>query len=169
MIWARRARRRGRRRALCWSIDPWAGPREWQWQLDGVLRGRPESLGASGRGPAGWDRAREEDPDHAVLSRTGFESAGRHGICEEHHWTIRELARYVRPASFPPPPVFAERGAEFHAVSPPRSAPRRPWRPRRKGLLRLRTGPQARPSVTAGKPRSQLTGGHARRSSPPVL
>lgn len=67
------------------------------------------------RVPAGWDRARKQDPDHDVLSRAGFESAGHHEFSVEHHWTIRERAGYIRSTSFLPPPVLAKHAAEFDA------------------------------------------------------
>ncbi|MCC5475638.1 class I SAM-dependent methyltransferase [Streptomyces barringtoniae] len=101
--------------ALCWSTSPWTGPRDWQRALDGLLRRWQNALDASGRVPAGWDQARKQDPDHDVLSRAGFEPAGLHEFSVEHHWTIRELAGYIRSTSFLPPPVLAEHAAEFDA------------------------------------------------------
>ncbi|MER5185377.1 class I SAM-dependent methyltransferase [Streptomyces sp. NPDC002896] len=101
--------------ALCWSTGPWTGPQDWQRALDSLLRTWQDSLGASGRVPPGWDRARQQDPDHDVLSRAGFEPAGRHEFSVEHHWTIRELAGYIRSTSFLPPSVLADRAAEFDA------------------------------------------------------
>ncbi|MFF3915961.1 hypothetical protein ACFYZB_21180 [Streptomyces sp. NPDC001852] len=99
--------------ALCWSTGPWAGPRNWQRALDGILRRWQNSLGASGRVPAGWDEARKQEPDHDVLSRAGFEPAGHHEFFVEHHWTIPELAGYIRSTSFLPPPVLADHANDF--------------------------------------------------------
>ncbi|MEU6275641.1 hypothetical protein ABZ871_24975 [Streptomyces populi] len=101
--------------ALCWSTSPWAGPHDWQRALDGLLRRWRNALDASGRVPAGWDRARRHDPDREVLSRAGFEFGGRHDFCREHRWTIGELAGHVRSTSFLPPPVLADHAAEFDA------------------------------------------------------
>ncbi|MFF0000107.1 class I SAM-dependent methyltransferase [Streptomyces avermitilis] len=101
--------------ALCWSTGPWTGPRDWQRALDSLLRTWQNALGASGRVPAGWDQARQQVPDHDVLSRAGFEPVGRHEFSVEHHWTIRELAGYIRSTSFLPPPVLADHTAEFDA------------------------------------------------------
>ncbi|MEV6028853.1 class I SAM-dependent methyltransferase [Streptomyces sp. NPDC052036] len=50
--------------ALCWSTSPWVGPRDWQQALDRLLRSWQNTLGASGRVPPGWNRARQHDPDH---------------------------------------------------------------------------------------------------------
>ncbi|MFD8393715.1 hypothetical protein ACFV2N_32050 [Streptomyces sp. NPDC059680] len=83
--------------------------------LAGLLRRWQNALDASGRVPASWDQARKQDPDHDVLSRAGFEPAGLHEFSVEHHWTIRELAGYIRSTSFLPPPVLAEHAAEFDA------------------------------------------------------
>jgi len=101
--------------ALCWSTSPWAGPRDWQRALDRMLRSWQDALGAAGRVPPGWDQPRRQDPDRDVLSRAGFESAGRYEFPVEHHWTIPELAGHVRSTSFLPPPVLAGRAAEFDA------------------------------------------------------
>ena len=73
------------------------------------------TLGASGRVPPGWDRARQHDPDHEVLSRAGLDVAGRHEFSVEYHWTIPELAGHIRSTSFLPPSVLADQAAEFDA------------------------------------------------------
>ncbi|MFE2432047.1 class I SAM-dependent methyltransferase [Streptomyces sp. NPDC059373] len=101
--------------ALCWSTSPWAGTQDWQRTLDSMVRTWQNALGASGRVPPGWDRARQRDPDHAASSRAGFEPAGRHEFSVEHHWTIPELAGHIRSTSFLPPPVLADHAAEFDA------------------------------------------------------
>jgi hypothetical protein len=101
--------------ALCWSTSPWAGSQNWQRALAGVLRKWQNALGAAGRVPPGWDEPRQRDPDHDVLSRAGFEPAGRHRFPVEHHWTIRELAGHIRSTSFLPPPVLADHAAAFDA------------------------------------------------------
>ncbi|MGW1030252.1 class I SAM-dependent methyltransferase [Streptomyces sp. NPDC002577] len=101
--------------ALCWSTGPWTGPQGWQRALDNLLRTWQNALGASGRVPSGWEQARKQDPDHAVMSRAGFAPAGRHEFSVEHHWTIAELAGHIRSTSFLPPPVLADHAAEFDA------------------------------------------------------
>ncbi|WP_329138436.1 class I SAM-dependent methyltransferase [Streptomyces sp. NBC_01476] len=101
--------------ALCWSTSPWAGTHDWQRALDRLLRRWQNDLGASGRVPPGWDQARKRDPDHAVLSRAGFEPAGRHEFAVEYQWAIGELAGHIRSTSFLPPSVLASHAAEFDA------------------------------------------------------
>lgn len=101
--------------ALCWSTSPWTGPREWQRALAGMLRTWQNALGAAERVPPGWDQARRRLPDHEVLSRAGFEPAGRHEYPVEHRWTIAELAGHLRSTSFLPPSVLAGHAAEFDA------------------------------------------------------
>jgi hypothetical protein len=97
------------------STSPWAGPLDWQRAFDGVLRRWRGVLGADGRVPAGWERARRRDPDRDVLARAGFEPGGRHEFAVEHSWTTPELAGHVRSTSFLPATVLGERGAEFDA------------------------------------------------------
>jgi SAM-dependent methyltransferase len=101
--------------ALCWSTSPWAGPLDWQQALDRLLRSWQNALGASGRVPPGWDRARQQEPDHEVLARAGFDVAGRHEFPVEYHWTMPELAGHIRSTSFLPPSVLADRASEFDA------------------------------------------------------
>ncbi|MGW1752123.1 hypothetical protein ACWCRD_42240 [Streptomyces sp. NPDC002092] len=60
-------------------------------------------------------QARQQDPDHEVLSRAGFEVAGRHEFGVEHHWTLPELAGHIRSTSFLPSSVLAEHASEFDA------------------------------------------------------
>jgi SAM-dependent methyltransferase len=101
--------------ALCWSTAPWAGPRDWQRVLDGLLHRWRDILGVSDRVPADWDRQRRHDPDRDVLSRAGLDPAGRHEFAVEHHWTVPELAGFIRSTSFLPPPVLAHHSDEFTA------------------------------------------------------
>ncbi|MFJ4980266.1 hypothetical protein ACIP6X_33900 [Streptomyces coeruleorubidus] len=61
----------------------------------------------------GAEQQRQADPDHDVLSRAGFDPAGRHQFVVEHRWTIDELAGHVRSTSFLPPSVLADRAPEF--------------------------------------------------------
>ncbi|MER6423822.1 class I SAM-dependent methyltransferase [Streptomyces sp. NPDC001137] len=101
--------------ALCWSTSPWAGPKEWQHALASLLCRWQDALGEASRVPPGWEQARQEDPDHEVLSRTGFEPVGRYEFSVEHHWTIRELAGHIRSTSFLPPSVLAGHATAFDA------------------------------------------------------
>jgi SAM-dependent methyltransferase len=101
--------------ALCWSTSPWVGPQDWQRALERMLRKWQDALGASGRVPPGWDQPRRQDPDHNVLSRAGFEHAGRHEFSAQHDWTIGELAGHIRSTSFLPSAVLADHAADFDA------------------------------------------------------
>ncbi|SBW17395.1 class I SAM-dependent methyltransferase [Protofrankia symbiont of Coriaria ruscifolia] len=101
--------------ALCWSTSPWAGHQDWQRALDTTLRTWQNALGTYGRVPPGWDQPRQQDPDHDVLSRAGFEPAGRHEFPAEHRWTIPELAGHIRSTSFLPAPVLADHATAFDA------------------------------------------------------
>ncbi|MET8946162.1 hypothetical protein ABZX30_21930 [Streptomyces sp. NPDC004542] len=57
-----------------------------------------------------------------MLSRAGFEFAGRHDFSVEHHWTIRELTGHIRSTSFLPLSVLAEHAAEFSPELGPNTA-----------------------------------------------
>ncbi len=101
--------------ALCWSSGPGAGPVDWQLAFGSLLRRWQEALGASDRVPANWNQARQQRPDVEVLSRAGFEVAGRFEFLVEHRWTLPELAGYARSLSVLPPSVLADRSAAFDA------------------------------------------------------
>jgi SAM-dependent methyltransferase len=101
--------------ALCWSTSPWTGPGDWQRALDATLRRWQDALGVSDRVPAGWDQPGKQDPDRDVLSRAGFEPAGRYEFWAEHSWTIGELAGHIRSTSVLAAPVLASHAAEFDA------------------------------------------------------
>ncbi|SEN90666.1 Ubiquinone/menaquinone biosynthesis C-methylase UbiE [Actinacidiphila rubida] len=102
--------------ALCWSTSPWAGPRDWQHALAALLRTWQDALGVASRVPAGWEQARQQDPDHEVLSRAGFAPVERHEFTVEHRWTIPELAGHIRSTSFLPPAALGDHAAEFDAA-----------------------------------------------------
>jgi hypothetical protein len=73
------------------------------------------ALGAGHRVPAGWDLARQRRPDSQVLREAGFELAGRHEFALEHHWSLPELAGYIRSTSFLPASVLGDQAAAFDA------------------------------------------------------
>jgi len=100
--------------ALCWSTGPSAGSAEWQLAFGDLLRRWQEALGG-GRVPANWDQPRRELPDADVLAGAGFEPAGRYECGIPHHWTVPELAGFVRATSPLPPSVLGDRAAEFDA------------------------------------------------------
>lgn len=102
--------------ALCWSTSPWAGPRDWQHALAGLLRTWQDALGVTDRVPPGWEQERRQDPDREVLSRAGFAPSERHEFTVEHRWTIRELAGHIRSTSFLSASVLGDHAAEFDAA-----------------------------------------------------
>jgi SAM-dependent methyltransferase len=101
--------------ALCWSAGPDSGEEDWQRTLAATLDEWTAALGAAGRVPAGWDLVRQRRPDIQVLSDAGFEVAGRREFAVEHHWTLPEIAGYVRSTSFLPASVLGDQAAAFDA------------------------------------------------------
>jgi SAM-dependent methyltransferase len=105
----------GRCLALCWSFSPWTGPQEWQRAFDALLQRWKAALGATGRIPSRWDKARRELPDAELLLENGFELVGRYEFAVEQQWTLSELAGLIRSTSFLPPSVLATHGDTFDA------------------------------------------------------
>jgi SAM-dependent methyltransferase len=101
--------------ALCWSSSPWAGDDAWQRALAATLDRWTVALGAAGRVPAGWDRARQRRPDLQVLSDAGFAVTGRYEFALEHRWSLPELAGHIRSTSFLPAAVLGDQAAAFDA------------------------------------------------------
>jgi hypothetical protein len=101
--------------ALCWSSTPWAGAEDWQRALAAALDRWKTALGAEGRIPAGWDRARQRRPDLQVLADAGFAVVGRQEFALAHHWSLPELAGYIRSTSFLPAAVLGDQAAAFDA------------------------------------------------------
>jgi len=50
-----------------------------------------------------------------VLSDAGFEQAGQHEFAVEHHWSLAEIAGWIRSTSFLPPAVLGDQAAAFDA------------------------------------------------------
>jgi SAM-dependent methyltransferase len=101
--------------ALCWSSSPWVGEHAWQRALAATLDRWTAALGAAGRVPAGWDRARQRRPDLQVLSDAGFAVAGRYEFASAHSWSLPELAGYIRSTSFLPAALLGDQAAAFDA------------------------------------------------------
>jgi SAM-dependent methyltransferase len=101
--------------AVCWSSVPWLGEKDWQRALAATVDRWKVALGAEHRIPAGWDLPRQRRPDLQVLSGAGLEAAGRHEFTAEHHWTLPELAGYIRSTSFLPASVLGDQAAAFDA------------------------------------------------------
>ena len=99
--------------ALCWSLGTQAGPLDWQVAFGALLSRWQAELGGVGRVPADWDQARRRRPDAAVLTRAGFELAGRFEFLAEHRWTLPELAGFARTLSILPTDTLADNAAAF--------------------------------------------------------
>ena len=101
--------------ALCWSATPWVGGQDWQRALEATLDRWRTTLGVQQRIPAGWEQVRQRRPDVQVLSDAGFEQAGQHEFAVEHHWSLAEIAGWIRSTSFLPPTVLGGQAAAFDA------------------------------------------------------
>jgi SAM-dependent methyltransferase len=101
--------------ALCWSSGPWTGAEDWQRALAATLDKWKAALGAEHRVPADWDLARRRRPDHQVLSDAGFEVDRRGEFATRHHWSLPELAGYIRSTSFLPVAVLGDQADAFDA------------------------------------------------------
>jgi SAM-dependent methyltransferase len=101
--------------ALCWSSQAWQGERDWQRSMAMVLERWKTRVAAHDRIPEGWERARQERPDAAILSAAGFEVVGDHRFATEHQWTIPELVGLVYSTSFLPRAVLGDLASSFAA------------------------------------------------------
>jgi SAM-dependent methyltransferase len=101
--------------ALCWSSGPSAGDQDWQRALAATLEKWQAALGAQDRVPAGWDLPQKHRPDPQLLANAGFAVAGRREFPVEYHWSLPELAGYVRSTSFLPAAVLGDRANAFDA------------------------------------------------------
>jgi SAM-dependent methyltransferase len=101
--------------ALCWSSGPWVGAEDWQRALATTLDKWKAALGAEHRVPAGWDLVRRRRPDHQVLSDAGFEVGRRREFTARHHWSLPELAGYIRSTSFLPAAILGDQADAFDA------------------------------------------------------
>jgi hypothetical protein len=101
--------------ALCWSATPWTGGQGWQRALEAALDRWRTTLGAQQRIPAGWEQVRQRRPDARVLSDAGFELAGQREFAIDHHWSLAEIAGWIRSTSFLPATVLGSQAAAFDA------------------------------------------------------
>jgi len=70
-------------------------------------------VGAEGRVPAGWDRARRERPDSSVLAASGFRALGSYRFPAECDWTVDALIGFVYSTSVLPRAVLGESADAF--------------------------------------------------------
>jgi SAM-dependent methyltransferase len=87
--------RPGRFLALVWSDSPWAGDQPWQRAMAATMDTWRSRVRDRDRIPPGYDQARRERPDAAVLRDAGFENAGSWQFPAAHHWTAGELAGFA--------------------------------------------------------------------------
>jgi len=81
--------------ALLWSDSPWIGPAGWQRVLAETARYWTRATGATGRVPAGYDRATAETPHTAVLAAAGFTVAGALEFPVRYEWTVEKLTGFM--------------------------------------------------------------------------
>jgi hypothetical protein len=67
------------------------------------------------RVPAGYDQARSERPDRAILGEAGFESAGLHGVRADHEWTQDTLVGFLFSTSVLSRAALGSLAADFEA------------------------------------------------------
>lgn len=90
-----RALRPGGFLALLWSEVPWRGELPWQRALAAVVARWMDRAGGHDRVPADIGRARQLQPDSAVLHEAGFHVLGSYRFPTAHEWTPQELTGYV--------------------------------------------------------------------------
>ena len=99
--------------ALVWSASPWGGEEEWQRTLAELIETWRIRAGAQARVPRGWDRARRERPDRAVLTDAGLEEVGTYRFPTAHSWTIGALTGFVYSTSALPRVVLGDQLPAF--------------------------------------------------------
>lgn len=112
--------------ALVWGGSPWEGAAAWQQAMSATMRRWTALAPGADRIPPGYDGARRERPDVAVLAETGFELAGRQEFPDAREWTPEALTGFVfstsvlsRAALGPLAPAFeADLRRELRACAP---------------------------------------------------
>lgn len=98
--------------ALVWTGSAWLGDEEWQPVFGELIERWRIRVRAQARVPSGWDRARRERPDSAVLADAGLRVVGSYRFPTPHDWTVEALAGFVYSTSMLPRTVL---GAELPA------------------------------------------------------
>jgi len=99
--------------ALLWASSPLTGKEDWQIAMSSLLSSWETRLGAGARVPAGWERVREERPDHAVLKAAGFELVHSSRFPAAHDWTVDALIGFVYSTSLFARPFIGDRARAF--------------------------------------------------------
>jgi SAM-dependent methyltransferase len=87
--------RPGRFLALVWGGSPWEGEEPWQRALSATIRRWQTRAGADDRIPPGYEQARRERPDAAILRESGFDVVGDYEFPLAHEWTPDTLVGFV--------------------------------------------------------------------------
>lgn len=103
----------GRCIALLWANSPWAGDADWQRALSAVLARWKIKVGAQTRLPAGWDQARRERSDLAVLTACGLQPVRSSRFPTFQEWTVDMLIGLVYSTSFLSRAVLGDRVEAF--------------------------------------------------------
>jgi SAM-dependent methyltransferase len=109
----RRWLRPGRCLALVWGESPWAGEEPWQRALAETMKRWRARAGAECRVPAGYDGARRERPDAAILEQARFDVVGSYGFLAAHDWTPDTLAGFLFSTSVLSRPALGDLAAGF--------------------------------------------------------
>jgi ubiquinone/menaquinone biosynthesis C-methylase UbiE len=112
--------------ALVWGGSPNEGTAAWQRAMAATMRRWTVLAPGGDRIPPGYEQARRERPDLAVLAESGFELAGRQEFPDAREWTAEALTGYVfstavlsRAALGPLAPAFeADLRRELRACAP---------------------------------------------------
>jgi len=87
--------RPGRFLALVWGGSPWEGRALWQQAMSATMQRWMTRVRADDRIPAGYDQARQDRPDAAVLRESGFQLAGAYQFPTAHEWPLEALIGFV--------------------------------------------------------------------------
>jgi SAM-dependent methyltransferase len=101
--------------ALVWSSSPWLGDAPWERALHDALQRWQDEVGARDRIPAGWEEARQRDPDEQVFRRAGLVPEWKYELAVEHRWTVDSLVGFVWSTSFLNRVALGDRADEFAA------------------------------------------------------
>jgi SAM-dependent methyltransferase len=101
--------------ALVWSSTPWLGDTPWERALYDALERWQDEVGARDRVPAGWETAREQDPDEQVLRRAGLTPEWKFELSLEHRWTVDSLVGFIYSTSFLNRTALGDRADDFAA------------------------------------------------------
>ncbi len=87
--------RPGRFLALLWGGSPWEGDAPWQQALSATMHRWESRAQARDRIPPGYEQARRELPDLAVLRESGFRVVGSYPFPAAHEWTLEAITGFV--------------------------------------------------------------------------